>query len=204
MNSKGKNKPLSEEEITKGLLENKKQVSSLNSSKSLYKKESGEYQEAKLKNLLKEQNDNLEKVMTSERISLDDVEEVKKRMLMYLRACEKTGSFPSKLGLARALGYSARALELRVQKKPKEETSKLIEMFNDLCAEIITQSALKNNANTIASIFIAKSMYGFKETNEVVLTPNSKNYEDDEKEYSIEEIRKRYIVEDTDTNKEDN
>ena len=66
-------------------------------------------------------------------------------------------------------------------------------MFNDLCADVLNQSALKNNANSIVSIFLNKAMYGFRETNELILTPNKPGYEE-EAAYSAEDIRKRYMA----------
>ena len=111
---------------------------------------------------------------------------------MYLRACEQTGTFPSSLGLARSLGYSDRALRNWRNFKPDTETAQWLEMFNELCADILNQSALKNNANSIVSIFLNKAMYGFRETNELVLTPSTPNYE--EAAYSAEDIRRRYMA----------
>lgn len=64
-------------------------------------------------------------------------------------------------------------------------------MFNDLCADVISQSALKNNANTIMSMFLTKALYDFKETSEIIITPNSPEQDN---EYSVAEIRERYVL----------
>ena len=49
-----------------------------------------------------------------------------------------------------------------------------------------------NNANTIFAIFQSKSLYGLRDTNEIIITPNKGQF-DDEVDYSAEDIRKRYM-----------
>ena len=139
---------------------------------------------------------------TKERVALEDLKEIQKRSILYLRACEESGTFPSSLGLARSLGYSDRALRHWRSKQPNTETAQWLEMFNDTCADILSQSALKNNANNIMAIFLNKALYDFRETSELVLTPNSSALED-EKTYSADEIRSRYITEQNDKSDEE-
>lgn len=166
---------------------------------SLYKKETGEYQEDKLRALIASNINDIANFATKERVSLEDINEVKTRSMIYLKACEETGTFPSSLGLARALGYTDRSLRNWRNKQPNTPTAKWLEMFNDTCADILAQSALKNNANTIMSIFLNKALYDFRETSELVLTPHVSN--EDENNYSPEEIRKRYLPNDEEDKK---
>lgn len=191
----GKNEAQSFEEMTEDMETSKERGLSVTKGNSIYKKESGEYQEEKLRELVAAETAKLVEVTTKEKVSLEDIENVKIRTIAYLRACEKTGTFPTNLGLARSLGYSDRALRNWRNQKPTSETAQWLEMFNDLCADVLNQSALKNNANSIVSIFLNKSMYGFRETNELVLTPNNGQYEE-EAAYSAEDIRKRYLPHD--------
>ena len=188
----GKNNAQSFEEMTDAMVESRDRGLGVTKGNSIYKKESGEYQEEKLRELVAAKTSELVEMATKEKVSLEDVETVKTRTILYLRACEETGTFPSSLGLARSLGYSDRALRNWRTHKPNSETAQWLEMFNDLCADVLNQSALKNNANSIVSIFLNKAMYGFRETNELVLTPNT-NSLDDEVAYSAEDIRKRYL-----------
>lgn len=132
------------------------------------------------------------KYFTNERVSLEDTYEVKKRSIIYLRACEESGTFPSCLGLARALGYSDRTLRHWRNKQPNTPTAQWLEMFNEACAEILSQSALKNNSNPIISIFTQKAYYGFYDKSELVITPGTADVE--ENEVSADEIRKRYMM----------
>lgn len=79
-----------------------------------------------------------------ERVSLEDVEAVKVRTMVYLRACKETLTFPTSLGLARSLGYSDRALRHWRNTRPDTPTGAWLEMFNDTCSDIIGQVSLKN------------------------------------------------------------
>ncbi len=191
-NRKGHNEAQSLPEMLDTMGEAKEQALSTRRGQSIYKKESGEYQEEKLKDLIGLNLEELAEVATKERIALEDVTEVKKRSVIYLRACQETGTFPSSLGLARSLGYSDRALRHWRSKQPNTETAQWLEIFNDMCADILSQSALKNNANNIMAIFLNKALYEMRETSELVVTPNSREF--DAVEYNADDIRKRYIV----------
>ena len=197
MKTTGKNTAQSYEEMTETMEEARENGLALTKGNSIYKQQAGEYKKGELSTLLQAKTQELVEVATREKVSLSDSEEVKRRTIVYLRACEETSTFPSALGLARSLGYSDRALRNWRNKQPLSETAQWLEMFNDLCADVLNQSALDNNANSIVAIFLNKAMYGFRETNELVLTPNTSQLEE-EAAYSAEEIRKRYMI-NTDT-----
>lgn len=197
MKTTGKNPAQSYEEMTGTMEEARENGLALSKGNSIYKQQAGEYKKGELSTLLQAKTQELAEVATREKVSLADSEEVKRRTIVYLRACEETSTFPSALGLARSLGYSDRALRNWRNKQPLSETAQWLEMFNDLCADVLNQSALDNNANSIVAIFLNKAMYGFRETNELVLTPNTSQLEE-EAAYSAEEIRKRYMI-NTDT-----
>lgn len=197
MSTTGKHNAQSYAEMTEGMTESKeKGLTTHRKGSSIYKVESGEYQEDKLRKLVAAKTSELVEMTSMEKVSLENTEDVKARTIVYLRACEETGTFPSSLGLARSLGYSDRALRNWRNYKPDTETARWLEMFNDFCADIMNQSALKNNANGVYAMFINKALYGFRETSELVITPNTSEYEA-EAAYSAEEIRKRYIADDS-------
>lgn len=110
MSTTGKHPAQSYSEMTESMEEGKKKGLALEKGHSIYKEKSGEYQEDKLRELVAAKTSELVEVATKEKVSLEDVESVKARTIVYLRACEETGTFPSSLGLARSLGYSDRAL----------------------------------------------------------------------------------------------
>lgn len=201
-NRKGHNEAQSMDEMLSSMNEAKEKGLNVRQGHSIYKKESGDYQEDKLRDLISMNISEVTEFATKERVALEDLKEIQKRSILYLRACEESGTFPSSLGLARSLGYSDRALRHWRSKQPNTETAQWLEMFNDTCADILSQSALKNNANNIMAIFLNKALYDFRETSELVLTPNSSALED-EKTYSADEIRSRYITEQNDKSDEE-
>lgn len=190
----GLNVAQSYEEMTNTMNEQKEVELASSRGVSNYRVQSGEYQEDKIRGILTADTRELAEIATKEKVSLEDVEEIKKRTFVYLRACEETATFPSNIGLAHSLGYTDRALRHWRNKKPNTETAQWLEMFNELCVDVLNQSALKNYSNSIVAIFMNKAHYGYRETNELVLTPNTQDI-DDETAISAEEIRKRYMVE---------
>lgn len=200
MKTTGKNPAQGYDEMVESMEEARENGLATTKGNSIYKQLAGEYKQNVLSSRLHATTNELVEASPMELISLSDIDELKSRTIIYLRACEDTSTFPTNSGLARSLGYSERALRDWRNKHPKTETGKWLEMFNDLCSDILTQSALDNNANSITSIFILKAKYGLRETNELVLTPNTSQL-DDETAYSAEEIRKRYML-DSDTGTE--
>ena len=193
MSRQGKREAQSMDEMISSMEEAKENGLSVTRGQSIYKAQSGEYQEDKLRALISANIEQIAEYATKEHVSLSDFEEVQTRTILYLRACEETGTFPSVLGLSRSLGYTSRALHSWQQKHPNDRTAQWLEMFGETCADILSQSALKNNANSIVSIFLTKALYGFKETNELIVTPNSGQIED-EAGYTVDEIRERYLM----------
>lgn len=191
-NRKGHNETQTVDEMLDEMNQAKEDGLSVRKGQSIYKKESGEYQEDKLRELISCNITDIVNFATKEKVALEDVEEIQKRTVIYLRACEESGTFPSSLGLARSLGYSDRALRHWRSKQPMTKTAQWLEMFNDTCADILSQSALKNNANNIMAIFLNKALYDFRETSELVLTPNTPGI-DEESDYSADDIKARYL-----------
>lgn len=107
------------------------------------------------------------------KIPLSDAEAVKVQAYRYLAACEQAGAFPSIVGLSRALGCSRRALYKVIDERIYPVTADFLELFRDMCSDILSESALTNNANTVATIFIQKAVYGLRESVELVVTPPS-------------------------------
>lgn len=199
--NKGKNTPMTDEEMREDMLKNKEKALSSHRGVSVYKQKAGEYVDDKMKEIMSTQRQSFETSIENQKVSLNDVETLKSRMCAYLQACEDTATFPSSLGLARSIGYTDRTLRIWRTKKPDSETGRLLEMFNDLCADVISQSALRNNANSVFSIFISKALYGLRDSTEVIVTPRTGDLAG-ESEYSVDEIRRRYIVDSSDDSDE--
>ena len=50
--------------------------------------------------------------------------------------------------------------------------------------------------NPVSGIFLGKNNFGYQDKQEMVLTPNTQN----ESDFSAEDIRKRYMIEDGENN----
>ena len=93
--NKGKNPAQSMQEISQDLAENKERQISRSRGQGLYPKERNEVVEATISKLVGMSFEQMCKLATSEHISLNDITEVKKRSLLYLKACEVNSVFPS-------------------------------------------------------------------------------------------------------------
>ena len=74
---------------------------------------------------------------------------------------------------------------------PETLTAQWLEMCNDLFADILNQSALKNNANTMSAIFLSKALYDMRDINELIISPGN---EERQQDINVDEINERYGV----------
>lgn len=125
------------------------------------------------------------------KVDFRNLEDVMARTRKYLDACAASGTFPSIMGLAAyGLGVDRRAVYYQIQRHPDSPTTLFLNRVRDLIADTMTNAALTNNANTIATIFVLKNGLGFSDKIEIepitTITP--------EDSYSEEEIRARYMI----------
>lgn len=125
-------------------------------------------------------------------VDFNNLEDVQNRTLEYLEACAKTGAFPSMMGLAAyGFGVSRQALYWQLKHNPNTETSHFLDRVRDLIADILSSAALMRNADAVTTIFVLKNGLGFSDRVEIEPVTSQKV----ESEYSIEDIKKRYMVE---------
>ena len=155
----------------------------------LYKAKSLEVSDARISELVAQCAVELTNSAACDPITLNDTETVKQQTIAYISACAKAACFPSVNGWARSMGFSRNALYDFRNRNPEHKTSQWIDMTLDAFSEIITQSALRNNCNSIVAIFIQKAQYGMREQEEhikpVLDSPLGKIT-------SSEEIREKY------------
>lgn len=202
-NRKGHSEAQTFDEIVTDLVERKeREVDPHYRGRPIYKEQSLDVQTAWLQQFVAGEIAEVAEFAKKEKVALEDLEEVQKRSLVYLRACAETGSFPTSLGLARALGYSDRALRYWRKKQSGTKTAQWLEMFNDTCANVLSQASLKNNANPAVAIFLNKALYGFIDDVRLIFETNQPEDHVDEREYSAEDIRKRYSMDYTEDSEE--
>ena len=129
-----------------------------------------------------------ELVNMPEKVDMNQTELVKRIVKAYLLACYEAGSVPSKLGMCRAMGISRQGAEQFLQRHPDHATSQFLEVVFDGLADILSNAALTNSVNMVLSIFLLKSIFGFKES--VVLETPATNPLGPE--ITPEEIASRY------------
>ena len=167
---KGKNPAQTADEIVSDIVESKEKQLSRTRGNNLYPRERSEVADETISRLVGMSFTQMGEFATSEHISLTDMTELKKRTLIYLKACEDNAVFPSISGLCRTLGYSRQEIENWRSKHPGTETARWLNSFADACMETLHQAALKKSASEITAIFLSKAVYGLTETSNLVLS----------------------------------
>lgn len=134
----------------------------------LYKAASAQFVDEQLSALINKTAAELAEIATAEPISLADTGKVKERTMLYLKACEESACFPSVVGLARSMGLSRQTLYDCIWRRSPAATAAWLEMCRDAFSDILGESALRNNCNSIVSIFLQKAVYGLRESVEIV------------------------------------
>lgn len=130
----------------------------------------------------------------ADRVDFSNVEDVRRRIVDYLKACQLSGTYPSVQGLASfGFGISRQALNqwLRRDKNKGSEAAELIERACDMFADVLTNQSLHNNANGIQALFQLKNNHAFADR--VEIEPILEH--EPEAAMSAEDIARRYLVE---------
>lgn len=191
---RGPNKPIqTEEEMIQSITEQKRD-------NRIYKVQADEHRSDQLSSMIHRSSEQLEEAYRH-KVRLSDTDAVKEQTMKYLKACEKVGAFPSIIGLSRALGYTRQAIYAEINRRKNPDTADWLEMCRDTFSDILNESALTNNCNSVVSIFLGKALYDLRESVEIVARPIEQEHT-----ASIEELKKRYMAlpcEEGNTEKED-
>ena len=136
-------------------------------SSKLYKAQSAEFSEMRISELISRTAAQLADAATKEPVSLTDTDEVKRRTILYLKACE-AACFPSINGLALSMGLTRQALYDVIWRHNPAATADWLELCRDSFSDILADASLKNDCNNITAIFLQKALYGLRETVEIV------------------------------------
>lgn len=103
----------------------------------------------------------LSKIMERGRVDLWNIEEVVLRTEDYFLACEKSGTFPSMMGLcSRGFGMTRDGLYKWMDRNPGTPTTEYIGIVQEMMADILTNASLRNKANVAQTIFQLKNHFG--------------------------------------------
>ena len=139
----------------------------------IYKAESAELNKQAISELVTAAADGMDRIASSEKISLADAEAVKAMTRLYMRHCAQKSMLPTMSGLAGCLGCTRNAMYNFIKRHPDSETAIWLQDYSDRCGEIMMQAALSGNVQAIPAIFTAKSRYGWKENEEPIMAEPS-------------------------------
>ena len=123
-------------------------------------------------------------------MSLTDTDTVQKRTMMYVRACADAGTLPTYSGLLRSFGMSRNAGYQFQSRNPRHSTTKWLEMYQDYCADLLADAALRGLTYPVFSIFVEKSRNMWDDKVVIETRQNRSAWDDDER--SPEEIAEKY------------
>lgn len=132
----------------------------------IYKAQSSDFTDGKISELVRRTAEELAQISDGPPIDLSDVQAVRERTIIYLKACEEASTIPNIMGLARSMGISRTAFYKLIDRGTA--TGKWFELCRDAFSDILSETALRNNCNAIVSIFLQKAVYGLRETMEIV------------------------------------
>lgn len=122
-------------------------------------------------------------------VDISDPEQVKERILMYFKHCAENDRKPQIIGMANWLGIHRATLNEWKKGNLRSDTHHdLIQKAVSLLEEQWVDYMQSGKVNPAAGIFLAKNWYGYKDTQDVVVTPSAP-YE----EGNPEDVAKKYV-----------
>lgn len=128
-----------------------------------------------------------------ERVDFRDTQEVQRRVLEYVQACELSGLLP---GLSGLCGYSLHCSRQWLHKfkvqNPTHETTLFLDRVAELFADCIQNAAYFGASNSIMSLFVLKNNHGYQDK---VTLEDVTEAEADDTAAGLDDILRRYGAE---------
>ena len=105
-----------------------------------------------------------------EKISLDDLQKVKRKALSYMNACLECNTIPNHTGLCRALGHSRNSIYNHMSRNPDSEVTEYLQLCKDAFSEILDTAGLTNSANPIMCMFLLKVHHQYVDKSELFIS----------------------------------
>ncbi len=107
-------------------------------------------------------------------IDISDAKQVEQRINEYFTACEDNDMKPNMVGMANWLGVSRETVNTWKRGEYRSNThSDVIRKAVDILESLWVDYMQNGKINPASGIFLAKNMFQYKDTQDVVLTPNS-------------------------------
>lgn len=144
-------------------------------------------------------------LMNLPKIDVHDPEAVQQRLNDYFGYMASQDAKPTVAGMAMALGMDRRRLwEIKtgaqttnrwIEDLPNEVKDSIKKAYSLM--EYLWENYMVNGKiNPVTGIFLGKNNFGYQDKQEMVLTPNTQN----ESDFSEDDLRKRYMIEDGENN----
>lgn len=131
----------------------------------LYRVESQEYATERIASLVRGSIEDLAALADGkQKISLADTKLLRERTIVYLRSCEASGVLPSIAGFCRSIGHSRNSVYDYMSRNPDSPSGQWLEIFKDVCGDLLATSALRGDTQPIVSIFLEKEIFGLRDT----------------------------------------
>lgn len=122
-------------------------------------------------------------------IDISDPKQVEQRILEYFQFCAENDRKPQIIGMANWLGVRRSTLNEWKRGNLRSDTHMdIVQKAVSLLEEQWVEYMQSGKVNPAAGIFLAKNWYGYKDTQDVVVTPSAP-YE----EGSPEDVAKKYV-----------
>lgn len=112
-------------------------------------------------------------IIPKEPLDYNDVPEMERRFDRYLQLCAEYNQKVSNLGAYTALGVPKQTIDYwKNECKTNPERSDFVKRVQQICAYCRENLMIEGKVNPVVGIFWQKNYDGFKDQQEVVLTPN--------------------------------
>lgn len=112
---------------------------------------------------------------TLPRVNMNDPQEVEDRITLYFKTCQDNDMKPTLTGCANSLGVTRQTLH-SICKEHTRKMSKQTEIVQRLYStleELWELWMVNGKINPVSGIFLGKNNFGYKDQQEVVVTPNN-------------------------------
>lgn len=107
-------------------------------------------------------------------IDISDPQQVQQRITDYFDYCEQNDRKPQLVGMANWLGVSRETLNTWKRGEYRSEThSYIIKKAVDVLEEIWADYMQNGKINPASGIFLGKNFFGYRDVQDVVVTPNN-------------------------------
>lgn len=107
-------------------------------------------------------------------IDISDEKQVARRIDEYFCFCEENDRKPNMIGIANWLGVDATTLSSWKRGEYRASThSPIIEKAVRILEELWVDYMQNGRTNPVSGIFLGKVLFGYRETSEIILTPNT-------------------------------